>query len=129
MSLIRRRFFLKVCTLPGVSMRKTLLRPATVTIPGTRYTGNLYSTCDENLNAELPLGHPANTYVPTNIWREVNYILNHRAGVFYWDVQAPSIPLSVHGLPLILSRVISTYPDQSRFGHRLPCVLRAWQRG
>src|SRR5665213_2065959 len=63
---------------------------SSITIPGTLFTGALYSTCDPDLNSELPSGHP-NTLVSSNVWQMVNYILNHKTyhgtNVFYWDVQ------------------------------------------
>ena len=67
-----------------------VIDPASITIPGSPYTGVLYSTCDPNLNSELPPGHP-NTLVSPAIWQMVNYILNHHTynhtNAFYWDIQ------------------------------------------
>jgi uncharacterized repeat protein (TIGR01451 family) len=67
------------------------INPAYFDVPGSFYAGALYSTCDPNLNNELPAGHP-NTLVSPATWQMVNYILNHQTdggtNVFYWDVQA-----------------------------------------
>jgi hypothetical protein len=69
----------------------TSIDPAFATVPGTLYSGHLYSTCDSNLNSELPPGH-TNTLVSAGIWQMVNYILNYHlnngTNAFYYDVQA-----------------------------------------
>lgn len=62
------------------------------TVPGsTVFTGNVYLTCDTNLNKELPGGHP-NTMVSPAVWQMVDYLLNETTydgtNVFYWDMQA-----------------------------------------
>ena len=68
-----------------------IVGPAFFTVPGTLYSGKLYSTCDPNLNSELPPGH-TNTLVSASVWQMVNYILNYHtyngSNAFYWDVQA-----------------------------------------
>ncbi|HEX3718543.1 MAG TPA: DUF11 domain-containing protein [Verrucomicrobiae bacterium] len=64
-----------------------VIDPTFGTVPGELYSGVLYSTCDPNLNDELPPGH-ANTLVSSTNWQMVNYILNHQDDDFYWDVQA-----------------------------------------
>jgi len=66
--------------------------PPYITVPGSIYTGTLYSTCDPLLNTYLlPLGHPF-TVVPPATWQMVNYILNNHtyggSNAFYWDIQA-----------------------------------------
>ena len=71
---------------------------------GTVYTGNLYSTCDTNELALIPThqGIPPVGPPPVTsafVWHEINYILNHRAGYFYWDVQT-AINTLVGGPPL-----------------------------
>ena len=68
------------------------ISPTYYTVPGSAvYTGALYSTCDPNLNSELPAGH-TNTLVSSTNWQMVNYILNHQTvngtNYFWWDVQA-----------------------------------------
>jgi hypothetical protein len=67
------------------------ISPVQGTVPGTLYSGVLYSTCDPMLNTYLgPLGH-TNTLVSLTVWQEVNYILNNQTcdgTLFYWDVQA-----------------------------------------
>ncbi|MGD1085074.1 MAG: SdrD B-like domain-containing protein, partial [Verrucomicrobiota bacterium] len=67
------------------------INPIYFTVPGSLFSGALYSTCDPDLNSELPPGHTG-TLVSTTNWQMVNYILNHQTddgtNVFYWDVQA-----------------------------------------
>ena len=57
-------------------------------IEGYEYVGNIYSSTDTNLNQYLT-GETANTnsLVGPDAWKSVNYILNHRVGYDYWDVQ------------------------------------------
>jgi len=57
-------------------------------IEGYEYTGNIYSSTDPNLNLYLAV-ETANTnvLVGLEVWHLVNYILNHRTGYNYWDVQ------------------------------------------
>src|ERR1035437_2215707 len=50
----------------------------------TPYNGQVFSSCDPNLNAYL-INEPAAT---NGNWQAVNYILNNRAGYSYSDVQA-----------------------------------------
>ena len=63
---------------------------ASITVPGSNFTGALYSTCDPDLNSELPPSH-TNTLVSPATWQMVNYILNHQdyngSRAFWWDVQ------------------------------------------
>jgi len=78
------------------------INPTAITVPGSIYSGFLYSTCDPDLNAELPPGHP-NTLVSAADWQMVNYILNHQGcaggtNAFYWDVQAAINTLVGSGL-------------------------------
>ncbi len=57
-------------------------------IEGFDYFGNVYSSSDPNLNLYLALDTAnTNVFVSPTVWREVNYLLNHRAGYNYWDVQ------------------------------------------
>ena len=67
------------------------LDPTEITVPGSLYTGALYSTCDPDLNSELPPNHP-NTLVSSTNWQMVNYLLNFHlfngTNVNYWDMQA-----------------------------------------
>jgi len=53
----------------------------------TVLTGWLLSSCDLNLNSKLDPDHPANCYVSPEIWRQINWILNHRGSTQWWDVQ------------------------------------------
>ena len=54
---------------------------------GTAYSGVLFPTCDPNLNSELPTNHPPACYVSPAVWQQVNYILNHKNGFYFWDIQ------------------------------------------
>lgn len=57
-------------------------------IQGYGYSGSVYGSTDPNLNQFLVLDTDnTNTLVNQDVWKEVNYILNHRAGYNYWDVQ------------------------------------------
>ena len=53
----------------------------------TVYTAKLYSSCDTNINNELPAGYPATCYVSQANWHAVNYILNHKGTNYFWDIQ------------------------------------------
>jgi hypothetical protein len=53
----------------------------------TVYSTTLYSSCDTNLNNELPTGYPSTCYVSPATWHEVNYILNHKGTNYFWDIQ------------------------------------------
>ena len=56
--------------------------------PGTQYSGTLIPTCDTNLNSKLPSGHTPTVYnVPPQTWKMVNYLLNHKNGAYFWDIQ------------------------------------------
>ena len=57
------------------------------TVLGTTYSGLLFPTCDTNLNNELPSGHTPTSYVSPAVWQQVNYLLNHQNGTFFWAVQ------------------------------------------
>jgi hypothetical protein len=57
------------------------------TVPGTIYTGELFSTCDTNLNNELPPNHTPTMYVSPAVWQQVNYLLNHKIGTNFWNIQ------------------------------------------
>ena len=84
------------------------------TIPGTYYSGTLISTCDALGLAYLPahggtppVGPPPTVTLAT--WHQVNYILNHKTGYYWWNVQvaisrlvgglAPNDPLNPPPLP------------------------------
>ena len=53
----------------------------------TSYSATLYSTCDPNLDSELPQTYPDSVYVPAATWNQVNYLLNHDSGAYFYDVQ------------------------------------------
>ena len=57
------------------------------TLPGTLYIGTLFPTCDTNLNNELPPNHTPTFYVSPAVWQQVNYMLNHKNGAYFWDIQ------------------------------------------
>ena len=57
-------------------------------IEGYLYTARIYSTADTNLNHFLAMkSSNTNVLVGPAVWQDVNYILNHRTGFNYWDVQ------------------------------------------
>jgi hypothetical protein len=56
-----------------------------VSASGVNYSGELFSSCDPNLNSHLPL-HP-NVQVSLAEWKKVNYIISHRAGFNFFDIQ------------------------------------------
>lgn len=69
-----------------------LIEPIQGTIPGTPYTGTIISTCDAEGLAGLPFhgGDPAigpPPVVTLETWHKVNYILNHKTGYYWWNVQ------------------------------------------
>jgi len=50
--------------------------------------GNLYASADPSLNLFLALGSAnTNSLVSPEVWKQVNYLINHRTGYNYWDVQ------------------------------------------
>ncbi len=51
------------------------------------YNTLLYSTCNPDLNQFLPTNRPASVYVTPEVWHQVNYLLNHKQGQYFWDVQ------------------------------------------
>jgi hypothetical protein len=60
-------------------------------LPGTQgydYSGSVYSSANPNLNSFLAVDTAnTNALVSPAVWKEVNYLLNHRTGYNYWDVQ------------------------------------------
>src|ERR1022692_2178472 len=57
-------------------------------IEGFDYFGSVYSSSDPNLNLYLALDTAnTNVLVGPDVWKEVNYLLNHRTGYNFWDVQ------------------------------------------
>ena len=57
-------------------------------IQGYGYSGSVFASTDPNLNQFLVLDTDnTNALVSPQVWQEVNYLLNHRAGYDYWDVQ------------------------------------------
>lgn len=63
----------------------------TALLPGVQnfqYSGSVYSSSDPNLNLFLALDTAnTNVLVSPEVWQDVNYLVNHRAGYNYWDVQ------------------------------------------
>src|SRR5581483_11994186 len=46
-----------------------------------------FSSCDTNLDSELPQDFPLSVYVTPPVWQEINYLLNHKSGIYFYDVQ------------------------------------------
>lgn len=61
--------------------------PDIITLPLPASQALLYSSCDTNLNQELPAYAPATDFVGPDVWNQINYILNHKNGAYFWDVQ------------------------------------------
>ena len=58
-------------------------------VQGYEYLGGVYASTDPNLNQHLSFDTTnASALVGPDVWKNVNYILNHRAAYNYWDVQA-----------------------------------------
>src|ERR1017187_951618 len=62
-------------------------------IPGEPYSGKLISICDSSALATLP-NHgglipvgPVPDVTSLVTWHEINYILNHKAAYYWWNVQ------------------------------------------
>ena len=53
----------------------------------TTYTATLYSSCDTNIDHDLPANYPNSVYVSLSAWHAINYILNHKNGAYFYDVQ------------------------------------------
>ena len=51
------------------------------------YSSTLYSTCDTRIDADLPAAYPASVYVSLPVWHQINYLLNHKNGAYFWDIQ------------------------------------------
>ena len=54
------------------------------------YNTLLFSSCDTNLDGELQalgLDYPGSVYVTPQVWNEINYILNHENGAYFYNVQ------------------------------------------
>ncbi len=59
-----------------------------ITSYATTYNGVVYySSCDPNLDTELPQIYPGSVYVSPMVWQEINYLLNHKHGAYFWDIQ------------------------------------------
>ncbi len=54
---------------------------------GGNYTATLYSTCDTNIDQELPNNYPGSVYVSPAAWHQINYILNHKNGAYFYNIQ------------------------------------------
>lgn len=76
----------------------------------TAYDTLLYAGEDPNLNAQLPQGRPATVYVTPDVWHQVNYLLNHKNGAYFWDVQLAIWSL-VGGPVPAYSYMGTPYPD------------------
>ena len=51
------------------------------------YTATLYSSCDPNLPTELPANYPSTVYAGSTVWKQINYLLNHKNGAYFYDIQ------------------------------------------
>jgi hypothetical protein len=90
---------------PGWCVEERVDIPVTGTTVPVGYIGQVFSSCDPNINKYLV----AEPDALNGNWQAVNYILNHRAGYSYSDVQAaiwyfvgsgqPPVPLPYPGGP------------------------------
>jgi hypothetical protein len=80
------------------------------------YPTLMFSSCDPNLNAELhALGYsyPGSVYVSSQVWNEINYILNNKNGATFYDIQVAIWNLI--GGPIDPTQVVSPpYPPWSQ---------------
>src|SRR5579863_1181535 len=53
----------------------------------TLYSSLFWSSSDANLNTEIGPGYPLSVYVSPTVWHEVNYILNHKNGAYFGNIQ------------------------------------------
>jgi len=53
----------------------------------TPYTAVLYASCDTNIDNELSTNYPASDFVSQATWHEINYLLNHKNGAYFYNVQ------------------------------------------
>ena len=54
------------------------------------YSTLMFSSCDTNLDAQLEaldMGYPPTVYVDPQAWNQINYILNHENGAYFYNVQ------------------------------------------
>ena len=51
------------------------------------FSALFFASCDPNLNSELGPGYPSSVYVSPDVWHEINYILNHKNGAYFWNIQ------------------------------------------
>jgi len=51
------------------------------------YSSLFWASCDPNLNQELGPGYPSSVYVSPDVWHQINYLLNHKNGAYFWNVQ------------------------------------------
>jgi len=79
--------------LPGVYPAWCIEEPVGID-PGLTYSGGLYSSCDSALSTPgtwiwnyLAAYHSASELVPVEAWDSLNWILNHRTGYDWEDVQ------------------------------------------
>ena len=71
----------------------------------------LFSSCDTNLDAELEalgLNYPLSVYVTPQVWDQINYILNHKNGDYFWNVQLAI--WSLIGGPIVPANEQPPYP-------------------
>jgi hypothetical protein len=71
----------------------------------------LFSSCDTNLDSELEalgLNYPLSVYVTPQVWNQINYILNHKNGDYFWNIQLAI--WSLIGGPIVPSNAQPPYP-------------------
>ncbi|HWD19292.1 MAG TPA: SdrD B-like domain-containing protein, partial [Verrucomicrobiae bacterium] len=72
---------------PGPYLAWCVDLPDDINGAGATYNATFFSSCDPNLDSELPLNYPSSVYVSPDTWRQINYILNHKKGAYFFDVQ------------------------------------------
>lgn len=56
----------------------------------THYESLMFSSCDPNLSIylqSLGLGYPNSVYADPATWHKINYLLNHKNGAYFWNIQ------------------------------------------
>lgn len=74
----------------------------------TSYSALLFASCDPGLNEEIGVGYPNSVYVSPQLWQEVNYLLNHKNGAYFWNFQMAI--WSLVGGPPTTNEFSSPYP-------------------
>jgi len=64
--------------------------PDGIGVGPTVYSSLMFSSCDTNLDSELQalgISYQGSVYISPAAWNEVNYILNHKNGAYFYDIQ------------------------------------------